>query len=288
MTCSMTGFARVEAQLEQGDLVWELRAVNHRFLDAQFKMPEDFRRLEPELRKRLGKKLSRGKVDCGLRFRAAVTTATESGIRSETLQRLLELLREVRKLHPDATHPDALDILRWPGLLEEPERDVTELLETATDLFEQALTQMQTMRESEGARMHAVILDRCDSIDQAVAAMRERAPEVKQTIRQRLDDRIAQICAELDPQRLEQEVAILAQKSDIDEELDRLDSHVKEVRDTLAKNKPVGRRLDFLMQELNREANTIGSKSPDTDTTRIAVDIKVAIEQMREQVQNIE
>jgi uncharacterized protein (TIGR00255 family) len=201
---------------------------------------------------------------------------------------LLELLRAVRKLHPDATHPDALEILRWPGLLEEPERDITELLAAATDLFEQALTQMQKMRESEGARMHTVILDRCDSIDHSVAAMRERAPEVKQTIRQRLDDRIAQICAELDPQRLEQEVAILAQKSDIDEELDRLDSHVKEVRDTLAKNKPVGRRLDFLMQELNREANTIGSKSPDTETTRIAVDIKVAIEQMREQVQNIE
>jgi uncharacterized protein (TIGR00255 family) len=288
MTRSMTGFARVEAQLEQGDLAWELRAVNHRFLDAQFKMPEDFRRLEPELRKRLGAKLTRGKVDCSLRFRAAENTATESGIRSEALDRLIALLAEVRQREPYAAAPDALDMLRWPGLLEEPETDLTALLEAATDLFEQALIQMQNMRESEGARMHAVILDRCDSIDQAVAAMRERAPEVKQTIRKRLDDRIAQICAELDPQRLEQEVAILAQKSDIDEELDRLDSHVKEVRDTLSKNKPVGRRLDFLMQELNREANTIGSKSPDTDTTRIAVDIKVAIEQMREQVQNIE
>jgi uncharacterized protein (TIGR00255 family) len=288
MTRSMTGFARVEAQLEQGDLAWELRAVNHRFLDAQFKMPEDFRRLEPELRKRLGAKLTRGKVDCSLRFRAAENTSTESGIRSDALDRLIALLAEVRQREPYAAAPDALDMLRWPGLLEEPETDLTALLEAATDLFEQALIQMQNMRESEGARMHAVILDRCDSIDQAVAAMRERAPEVKQTIRQRLDDRIAQICAELDPQRLEQEVAILAQKSDIDEELDRLDSHVKEVRDTLAKNKPVGRRLDFLMQELNREANTIGSKSPDTDTTRIAVDIKVAIEQMREQVQNIE
>jgi uncharacterized protein (TIGR00255 family) len=288
MTRSMTGFARVEAQLEQGDLAWELRAVNHRFLDAQFKMPEDFRRLEPELRKRLGAKLTRGKVDCSLRFRAAENTSTESGIRSEALDRLIALLAEVRQREPYAAAPDALDMLRWPGLLEEPETDLTALLEGATDLFEQALIQMQNMRESEGARMHAVILDRCDSIDQAVAAMRERAPEVKQTIRQRLDDRIAQICAELDPQRLEQEVAILAQKSDIGEELDRLDSHVKEVRDTLAKNKPVGRRLDFLMQELNREANTIGSKSPDTDTTRIAVDIKVAIEQMREQVQNIE
>jgi uncharacterized protein (TIGR00255 family) len=288
MTRSMTGFARVEAQLEQGDLAWELRAVNHRFLDAQFKMPEDFRRLEPELRKRLGAKLTRGKVDCSLRFRAAENTSTESGIRSDALDRLIALLAEVRQREPYAAAPDALDMLRWPGLLEEPETDLTALLEAATDLFEQALIQMQNMRESEGARMHAVILDRCDSIDQAVAAMRERAPEVKQTIRKRLDDRIAQICAELDPQRLEQEVAILAQKSDIDEELDRLDSHVKEVRDTLAKNKPVGRRLDFLMQELNREANTIGSKSPDTDTTRIAVDIKVAIEQMREQVQNIE
>ncbi len=288
MTRSMTGFARVEAQLEQGDLAWELRAVNHRFLDAQFKMPEDFRRLEPELRKRLGARLTRGKVDCSLRFRATENTSTESGIRSEALDRLIALLAEVRQREPYAAAPDALDMLRWPGLLEEPETDLTALLETATGLFEQALTQMQTMRESEGARMHTVILDRCDSIDQAVARMRERAPEVKQTIRQRLDDRIAQICAELDPQRLEQEVAILAQKSDIDEELDRLDSHVKEVRDTLAKNKPVGRRLDFLMQELNREANTIGSKSPDTDTTRIAVDIKVAIEQMREQVQNIE
>ena len=136
--------------------------------------------------------------------------------------------------------------------------------------------------------MKEVILDRCQRIDDAVAAMRERVPDVRAAIRQRLDERIAQICAEVDPQRLEQEVAILAQKSDIDEELDRLDSHVKEVRDTLKSKKPVGRRLDFLMQELNREANTSGSKSPDTDTTRIAVDIKVAIEQMREQVQNIE
>ena len=288
MTCSMTGFARVEAQLEAGGLVWELRAVNHRFLDAQFKMPEDFRRLEPELRKRLGRKLSRGKVDCGLRFRAAVNTATEAGIHGETLQRLLELIGEVRQRQPDAAAPDALDILRWPGLLEEAETDLTALLEAATELFEQALGQMQSMRETEGARMKEVILDRCRQIDDAVAAMRERTPDVRAAIRQRLDDRIAQICAEVDPQRLEQEVAILAQKSDIDEELDRLDSHVKEVRDTLKSKKPVGRRLDFLMQELNREANTIGSKSPDTDTTRIAVDIKVAIEQMREQVQNIE
>jgi uncharacterized protein (TIGR00255 family) len=284
----MTGFARIEAQLEAGGLVWELRAVNHRFLDAQFKMPEDFRRLEPELRKRLGRKLSRGKVDCGLRFRPAVNTATESGIHGETLQRLLELIGEVRQRQPDAAQPDALDILRWPGLLEEAETDLTALLEAATELFEQALGQMQSMRETEGARMKEVILDRCQRIDEAVAAMRERAPDVRAAIRQRLDERIAQICAEVDPQRLEQEVAILAQKSDIDEELDRLDSHVKEVRDTLKSKKPVGRRLDFLMQELNREANTIGSKSPDTDTTRIAVDIKVAIEQMREQVQNIE
>jgi uncharacterized protein (TIGR00255 family) len=288
MALSMTGFARVEANHDLGDLTWEVRAVNHRFLDAQFKLPEDFRRLEPELRQTLSARLRRGKVDCTLRFRAAVEDSRETRINGAALEALFGHIERLRGVHTELQPPSVLDVLRWPGVLEEPEQDIGALLVAAAELFASALENLEHTRRSEGARLGAALLSRCDRIETALAELQKQLPEVNAAVRHKLTERIAQLGVEADPQRLEQELAILAQKSDVSEELDRLASHVSEVRAVLAKSEPIGRRLDFLMQELNREANTLSAKSPDTGITRIAVDIKVAIEQMREQVQNIE
>ena len=288
MLHSMTGFARQSADTPLGTLTWELRAVNHRYLDLQFKMPDELRPREQAFRKQVGDKLKRGKVECAFHFRRAFDESSELQLNLELVGVLSARLRAVAKSLDDADDIDPVDVLRWPGVIEQPEVELEPLFEAASALLDAALDAIADMRASEGARIAEMLESRCSDIGSLSKAVRGRMPQVMEAVRTKQRERIDKLDIEADPDRLEVELALIASKIDVDEELDRLDSHVIEIRDTLAKDEPVGRRLDFLMQELNREANTLASKSADTETTRIAVDLKVLVEQMREQVQNVE
>lgn len=288
MLYSMTGFARQSAESALGTLTWELRAVNHRYLDVQFKMPEELRPLEPAFRQQVGKRLRRGKVECSLNFRRAFDQSRELQVDEALANLLKQRLGELSSslMNPGPINP--MDLLRWPGVVRQAEIDTEPLADEAADLLGLALDAMANMRASEGERIAAMIESRCADIDTLSAGVRSRMPEVLAATRAKQRERIDKLDVEADPSRLEVELALIASKIDVDEELDRLDSHVEEIRSTLGKQEPVGRRLDFLMQELNREANTLASKSADTETTKAAVELKVLIEQMREQIQNVE
>ena len=288
MLHSMTGFARVESESALGTVSWELRSVNHRYLDVQFRLPDALRGSEPALRTRAGARLGRGKVDCTLSLRPADEQQGELPIDRARLEQLRDALAMAADVCPEANPASAMDLLRWPGVITERQVDSDALATLAAGLFDEALSELVAMRAREGERLAALLLDRCDDIDALTAAVRTRRPQVLAAIRTRMKDRLATLDVDADPARLETELAIIAQKLDVDEELDRLDAHIAEIRTVLESTEPVGRRLDFLMQELNREANTLGSKSADAETTRAAVDLKVAIEQMREQIQNVE
>jgi uncharacterized protein (TIGR00255 family) len=289
MIRSMTGFARREQSGSWGTLTWELRTVNHRYLEVSCRLPEELRAAEGDFRQAIAAVVRRGKVDCTLNFRAAAQDAGEIQINRALAERLLARARELADLAGDLAAPvNPIDLLRWPGVVQDQGRDVTPLLAAAQAALADSLKALTDARASEGERIRDMLLQRCDMLLKLVAAVIARLPEVRARIRARLTERIAQLVAEPDAERLEQELAILAQKMDVDEELDRLRSHITEVRKSLDGGEPAGRRLDFLMQELNREANTLSSKSQDAETTRVAVDIKVIIEQMREQVQNVE
>jgi uncharacterized protein (TIGR00255 family) len=284
----MTAFARESATGELGELTWELRSVNHRFLEVFVRLPEDLRALDPAVRERVNARLGRGKLDCALRFSAVPGAGTSLALNLPYLRQLLAAGEEVAHLLGRPAEADAFDLLRWPGVVQERDMDLGPVREQALALLDAALDAMVVVREREGERLAALIRERCERLLVSVARVRERMPQVMEEVRRRILDRLAEVRAELDPQRLEQELALLAQRLDVDEEMDRLAAHVEEVGSVLASAEPVGRRLDFLMQELNREANTLGSKSADVEVTRLAVDMKVLIEQMREQVQNIE
>ncbi|MFE8034614.1 YicC/YloC family endoribonuclease [Thiohalocapsa marina] len=288
MIKSMTAFARESETAEVGDLTWELRSVNHRFLEANVRLPEDLRALEPAVRERLGARLGRGKLDCSLRFAPRAGEAGALNINHRLLEQLLQAADEIATRIGEPATPHVIDLMQWPGLLQEPERDLDAVGASARALLERTLDALVETREREGERLRALILERCERLLQRVDAVRARMPEVLAGVRSRIADRLAEVREELDPGRLEQEMALLAQRLDVDEEMDRLVVHVAEVRKALDAKGPVGRRLDFLMQELNREANTLSSKSSDSAVTLAAVDMKVLIEQMREQVQNIE
>jgi len=288
MLHSMTGFARASSESAIGTLTWEIRAVNHRYLDVQFKMPEDLRPNEQEFRQRVSDCLGRGKVECALYFRRALDRDSELSIDAELVKLIGHRISNITVNLPNVAAVNPIEILRWPGVVQQPEVDVEPLLEAARKLLDEALEAIGAMRGAEGERVTAMLASRCDEIGTIAAAVRARMPEVLEATRARQRERIAALDVEADPARLEVELALIAQKLDVAEELDRLDSHLVEIRDALESDKPVGRRLDFLMQELNREANTLASKSADTGTTRAAVDLKVLIEQMREQIQNIE
>jgi uncharacterized protein (TIGR00255 family) len=289
MIRSMTGFARRERQGTWGTLTCELRTVNHRYLEVSLRLPEDLRGLDGEVRQRLGAQLRRGKVEAGVYLRPAANTAPGLELDRALLERLLERLREVGGLVGGApAAPGALDLLRWPGVIRETERDLTPLTAEALALVDETVAELNASRAREGARIHELLRQRCDGLTERVAYVRARLPEIATRIRSKVAERVAQLGAPVDEQRLEQELVLLAYKMDVAEELDRLGSHVTETLRVLDADEPAGRRLDFLMQELNREANTLSSKSQDVDTTRAAVDMKVLIEQMREQVQNVE
>lgn len=288
MIASMTGFARREATGEWGTLVCELRSVNHRFLEAGFRLPDELRSAEGELRSRLAQKVRRGKVDCTMSYRRPAGASGTFEVDARALEHLLHAAQTVsRSLHGPATL-NVLDVLRWPGVLREDAVDGEPLLMAAGELFATTLADLSAARAREGQRLRELLEQRCGVLEGLIATVRARVPEVQARARTRLAERLAELTAGIDHERIEQELALLLQRLDVDEELERLTGHVVEVRRVIGAGEPAGRRLDFLMQELNREANTLSSKSQDLETTRSAVDMKVVIEQMREQVQNAE
>ena len=284
----MTGFARHSADTAAGTMTWELRAVNHRFLEVQFRLPEELRPHEQAFKQQVSSVLRRGKVDCALHFNRAFNQQDELKLNPGMVELLGTRVTEIQNSLPNATSPAALDILRWPGVIAETEFDAEPLVADAKQLLDAALRSMVEMRRSEGDRIHEMLTSRCDDVGAIAAAVRQRLPAVLEAAHAKQRERIARLDVEADPARLEVELALIAQKLDVDEELDRLDSHITEIRQVLGNEDAVGRRLDFLMQELNREANTLGSKSADAETTKAAVELKVLIEQMREQIQNVE
>ncbi|NCF13679.1 MAG: YicC family protein [Gammaproteobacteria bacterium] len=288
MLHSMTGFARESAESAIGTLTWEIRAVNHRYLDVQFKLPEDLRPKEQVFRQQASSSLGRGKVECALYFRRAFDQDSEMQINTELVELIGHRISDLTAKLPNVAAVNPIEILRWPGVVQQSDLEVEPLFAEAGQLLTKALAAIGEMRSSEGARIGDMLESRCAEIEAIAKSVRARMPEVLDAARAKQKERIANLDVEADPARLEVELALLATKIDVDEELDRLDSHLVEIRDALKSKKPVGRRLDFLMQELNREANTLGSKSADTETTKAAVDLKVLIEQMREQIQNVE
>lgn len=288
MIHSMTGFASSESDTEQGTLLWELRSVNHRYLEMQFKLPDGFRALEPALRELISSKLKRGKVDAALHFRPASTAAANLTVNEDLAKQVIVEAEKVAERIDSPRKFSALEILRWPGVVAEDGIDLKTLFDPAEKLLAETLDALVANRAREGERIQAALEERLVQIDALGTAVATRMPMVLDGIRNRVRERALSLETKVDDERLEQELVLLAQKMDVAEELDRLHAHVAETRDTFAMDGAVGRRLDFLMQEFNREANTLGSKSADPETTRAAVDLKVLIEQLREQVQNVE
>ena len=288
MIRSMTAFARKDVQGDWGTLTCEIRAVNHRYLEPSFRLPEAFRELENRFRDALRNQLKRGKVDVSMRLQSAEQGAQGFEVSEEMAQAVNEAANHINKMLDNPAHINALDILRWPGVLSVPEQDYGPAKEAAVGLFEQTVAELGAVREREGERLRPLFEDRLNTMIGLVADVRQRMPKLLEAQEKALRERFDKARVELDADRVAQEMVMLAQKSDVAEELDRLDAHIGEVSDTLKTDDAIGRRLDFLMQELNREANTLSSKSIDAGVTRIAVDLKVLIEQMREQVQNLE
>lgn len=288
MARSMTGFARQEASHSWGTLIWEIRSVNHRYLDPHFRLPETMRAIEPELRNALRKNLHRGKVEVALHLKLEDDKGGSSKVNVELVQKLAESIRRVNAVLDDTAPVNAMDILQWPGVLITEGVDEQALQTTALDLFNESLRQLTAHREREGTELAQLIEQRLDIVKEEVEKVRAHLPAIMQAQRNKLLERIETVKEEVNPERLEQELVFYAHKADVDEELDRLVTHVGEVRHALKQKGAIGRRLDFLMQELNREANTLASKSIAAETSQSALELKILIEQMREQIQNIE
>ena len=287
MPHSMTAFSRTEQAAPFGTLQVEIRSVNQRYLEPHFRLPESLRDLEPVLREALRQRLARGKVECSVRFEAAETTQAPA-VNSARLAAIADALSAIAQQVPSAVPPTTLALLNHPGVMETQHLDQEAIKTTAKTLFDQALDELIDARAREGEKLAKMITTRLTAVNEQVTTVRSLLPKILERQRAQLLERLEIAKTELDPQRLEAELVLVAQKADVDEELDRLTAHVEEVSRQLAQKGPQGRRLDFLMQELNREANTLSSKSVVTETTRCAVELKVLIEQMREQIQNIE
>ncbi len=287
MIYSMTAFARREIKQDWGTAVWEIRSVNQRYLETYFRLPEQFRGLEPVLRERFRKKLQRGKVECALRFSASDSAATTLSLNEALAKQVLHAADWVQS-HGQSTGVNPLDVLRWPGVIAAEEADMDTIQADLLKALDAAMDDFIDARAAEGENLKALLDQRLDSIEQESAKVAERMPEIINWQRERLLSRFEEAKIELEATRVEQEMIMLAQKVDVAEELDRLNTHVSETRKILNKGGAVGRRLDFMMQEFNRESNTLASKSISTEITQSAVELKVLIEQMREQIQNIE
>jgi uncharacterized protein (TIGR00255 family) len=288
MIHSMTAFARREGETPWGVLTWELRTVNHRYLEISPRLPEEFRVLDSQVRERINNVLQRGKVECQLRFQSLAQQTPDFSLNKELIARLVAATAEVDRMLDQPAAVNALEILRWPGVIQAPLPDHEQMAATALRILDEALVELTATRAREGAKLKELILQRCEGVAAQADLASKRLPEVRTRMREKLLARLAELKAELEPVRVEQEMVLLTQRLDVEEELDRLTAHLAEVRRVLAQSGPAGRRLDFLMQELHREANTLGSKSGDVETTRASMEMKVLIEQMREQVQNIE
>jgi uncharacterized protein (TIGR00255 family) len=285
---SMTAFARETLSTQEGDLTIELRTVNHRYLDCTFKLPDALRQLEPKLRELAGRNLTRGKLDFMARLQLNNEVASSLDVDRERLDKLLHSAATIAAQLPDSQPLNTLDILQFPGICAARETSFDSFLTGTMSLTKNALASLAQSREREGEKLAEMILSRLHLIESELMITRTAMPQLMDAQRERVIGRIAELNIEVDSNRLEQELVHLAQKADVEEELDRLDAHLEEVRRVLKKGGPCGRRLDFLMQELNREANTLSSKSQSSNTTMAAVELKVLIEQMREQIQNIE
>jgi uncharacterized protein (TIGR00255 family) len=284
----MTAFAGNETEVGDLTLSCELRTVNHRYCDISLRLPDRLRFVEADLRTAIASKVSRGKVECSLSYKKQAKNGASISINADAVSALLAAANSIEEQMLAPLSFSALDVLAFPGIQQEADLDKEQLSLGIIRLADQTLAQLLEAREREGTQLKLLIEERCAKMLGFVVAAGKRMPEVLLLIRTKLKDRIGELVAEPDFDRLEQELVLLAQKLDITEELDRLETHITEVLRVLKQKDPVGRRLDFLMQELNREANTLGSKSADKEMTQIAIELKVLIEQMREQVQNIE
>lgn len=284
---SMTGYARGTQDSPWGELQLELRTVNHRYLDISLRVPEELRAFENQLRDQLKLKLGRGKVEAYVRLRPQAESAAPLDLNQAALAQLAAAISEVEQAMPGQPAADPLNVLRWPGILREQELDITAMTQPFETLVDSTVAELCAVRAAEGARTAEVLASRLNSIEELVAQVTQRLPVQAQLWREKLQQRMDEML-DMEPERREQALVQFVQRLDVDEEIERLKSHVAAVRDVLQKSEPVGRKLDFFMQEFNREANTLGSKSMDAELTKLAVEIKVLIEQMREQVQNIE
>jgi uncharacterized protein (TIGR00255 family) len=288
MIQSMTGFSVVTRELPHGTLNLELRSVNHRFLDVLFRLAEELRAMEPQLRELIGARVSRGKVECRLGFSDPRVESTLASVNTELLSQLAELERKVKRTFPEATSLSVADVLRWPGVLAQEELPLSEIQGACLVLLRTALDELVATRAREGERLKQFLLERVQSMEQCLAEIVPRLPQLVDQYQERLATRLKEAVGNFDDELLGQEIALYATKIDVEEELSRLSTHLAEVQRVLEAGGVVGKRLDFLMQELNREANTLGSKSVDAEVSKAAMELKVLIEQMREQVQNIE
>jgi uncharacterized protein (TIGR00255 family) len=284
----MTAFAVNETEIGDLTISCELRSVNHRYCDVTLRLPDRLRFVEAELRSAIAAKINRGKVECSLNYKKQAKNGQNFVINADAVATLLAATNTIERQMLGPLSFSALDVLAFPGIQQEPDIDKEQLSLGISALVDQTLAQLVEAREREGAQLKLLIEERCAKMLIFVVSAGKRMPEVLLLIRNKLKDKIAELVAQPDFDRLEQELVLLAQKLDITEELDRLETHIAEVLRVLNQKDPVGRRLDFLMQELNREANTLGSKSTDKEMTKIAIELKVLIEQMREQIQNIE
>ncbi len=288
MIRSMTAFARAESEQPWGSAQLELKSVNNRYLDIVPRLPDELRPLEPVVRERIGARLGRGKLDCVFKISYASDRDTAFTVNETLAEQVVRAVEQIQPMLGGVHGTTPMEVLRWPGVIQASAPDLEAIQTSALELLDGALDDLVSMRAREGEKISAMIVQRCDGIETIVSDLRARAPEILAETRRKIESRLEELKAQPDNDRLEQEMLYLAQKLDITEELDRLEAHLSEVRRVLGSSEPAGRRLDFLMQELNREANTIGSKSADAETTRASVDLKVFIEQMREQVQNVE
>lgn len=287
MIRSMTAFARVEHQENWGQICWELRSVNHRYLEIAVRLPDEWRNLELAVRKCVQNRLNRGKIDCTLYFKANYGEDTHFAVNVDLVQKLWEAIKTVDAVTGNTAFPDSLTLFRWPGVLDTQTLATEQVSQIVLQHLENALDQLIANREREGTQLAVLVEQRCTAIAAEVVQVRAELPVILQTQRERLQQRVTELTA-VDNERLEQEIVLFAQRMDVAEELDRLEAHLIEMRQVLKKGQSVGRRLDFLVQELHREANTLGSKSNHIKTSRSSVELKVLIEQMREQIQNIE
>ena len=285
---SMTAYGRSEHSGDWGQASCEIRTVNHRYLEMSIRLPEELRLLEQSIREHISKKLKRGKVDCNIRFEQGDSGHDSLPVNRELMKKLIETAEETHAQIPSDAAINPLEILRWPGVLDKNVTDPEAISKPLLKLVDETLEAVVATRQREGEKIKGMILERCHSVRTAITKVAELMPTIIENLQVKLKQRAQELSVELDKDRLEQEILLLTQKMDVAEEMDRLNAHVDEVTRVLDQKGPVGRRLDFLMQEMNRESNTLGSKSQHLETTNTSVDLKVLIEQMREQIQNIE